>query len=143
MQPKTPEEWPIITNVIGPLADWWRRRAIVRQNHTDLDAFEADDLARMARDVGLTAADLRALANHCSDAADLLQRRLAACGVSAKELAQTAPTELRDMERLCTMCGSKGRCARDLSAKPTDPAWLQYCPNAPSLTQMARAGIER
>jgi len=115
----------------------------VRQNHTDLDAFEADDLARMAQDVGLTASDLRALANHCSDAANLLQRRLAACGVSAKELAQTAPTELRDMQRLCTMCGSKGRCARDLSADPADPVWLQYCPNAPSLTQVARAGIER
>ena len=115
----------------------------MRQNRTDLDAFNAVDMARMARDVGLTASDLRALANHCSDAANLLQRRLAACGVSAKELAQTAPTELRDMERLCTMCGSKGRCARDLSADPADPVWLQYCPNAPSLTQVARAGIER
>ena len=123
MQPQTPDEWPIIRNVIGPLADWWRRRAIVRRNHTDLDAFNAVDMARMARDVGLTASDLRALANHCSDAADLLQPRLAACGVSAKELAQTAPTELRDMERLCTMCGSKGRCARDLSL-PTRPILL-------------------
>ena len=117
------------------------REVVLCQRATRLR--DADDMARMARDVGLTASDLRALANHCSDAADLLQRRLAACGVSAKELAQTAPTELRDMERLCTMCGSKGRCARDLSADPADPVWLQYCPNAPSLTQVARAGIER
>jgi len=93
--------------------------------------------------VGLTASDLRALANHCSDAANLLQRRLAACGVSAKELAHTAPAELRDMERLCTMCGSKRRCAHDLAADPADPVWLQYCPNAPSLTQVAHTGIER
>ena len=117
------------------------REVVLCQRATRLR--DADDMARMARDVGLTASDLRALANHCSDAADLLQRRLAACGVSAKELAQTAPTELRDMQRLCTMCGSKGRCARDLAAEPTDPVWLQYCPNAPSLTQVARAGIER
>ena len=98
------------------------REVVLCQRATRLR--DADDMARMARDVGLTASDLRALANHCSDAADLLQRRLAACGVSAKELAQIAPTELRDMQRLCTMWGSKGRCARDLSADPADPVWL-------------------
>ena len=143
MQPHTPEEWPIIRNVIAPLADWWRRRAIVRQNLTDLDAFDADDMARMAQDVGLTASDLRALARHCSDAADLLQRRLAACGVDAKELEQTAPAELRDMERLCTICQSKGRCARDLAADPADPIWRQYCPNQQALIGLARAGVGR
>ena len=117
------------------------REVVLCQRATRLR--DADDMARMARDVGLTASDLRALANHCSDAANLLQRRLAACGVSAKELAHTAPAELRDMERLCTMCGSKRRCAHDLAADPADPVWLQYCPNAPSLTQVAHTGIER
>ena len=143
MQPQTPDEWPIIRNVIGPLADWWRRRAIVRQNLTDLDAFDAGDMARMAQDVGLTASELRALASHCSDAADLLERRLAACGLSTTELAQTAPAELRDMERLCTTCQSKGRCARDLAADPADPVWRKYCPNEQALMEFARAGIER
>jgi len=36
------------------------------------------------------------LARHCSDAADLLERRLAALGMNASELAATAPAELRD-----------------------------------------------
>jgi hypothetical protein len=143
MHPQTPEEWPIIRNVIGPLADWWRRHAIVRQNRADLEAFHAEDLVRMAQDVGLTSSDLSALASHYGDAADLLERRLEACGLRAKELAQTAPAELRDMERLCTVCRSKRRCARDLGADPADPVWRQYCPNEQTLMELARAGTER
>ena len=97
----------------------------------------------MAQDVGIPASDLRELARHCSDAADLLERRLEALGVSASELAKTAPAELRDMERLCTLCQSKGRCARDLGADPSDPVWRQYCPNEQTLVALAREGIER
>ena len=78
------------------------------------------------------------VATHCSDAADLLDRRLEACGLSAADLAQTAAAELRDMERLCTTCESKGRCARDYAADPTDPVWLEYCPNHDTITQLAR-----
>jgi hypothetical protein len=137
MQPKNPE-LPVIPNVIAPLAEWWRRHAIARQNLAGLDAFDPDDMALMAHDVGLSAADLRALATHCSDAADLLDRRLEACGLSAAELAETAAAELRDMERLCTTCESKGRCARDYAADPTDPVWLEYCPNHDTITQLAR-----
>ena len=45
----------------------------------------------------------------------------------------------RDMERLCTMCESKGRCARDLSADPKDPVWRKYCPNEPALVALVQA----
>ena len=136
-------DWPAITNLIVPIAEWWRRRAAVRSNLASLNAFDADDVARLAHDVGLSASDLRALSAHCSDAADLLDRRLDALGLSAKELAHTAPAELRDMERLCTMCVSKGCCGRDLAADSGDPVWRQYCPNEPALMSLARAGIER
>ena len=137
MQPKNPES-PVIPSVIAPLAEWWRRHAIARQNLAGLDAFDPDDMARMAHDVGLSAADLRALATHCSDAANLLDRRLEACGLSKEELAHTSAAELRDMERLCTTCESKGRCARDFDADPSDPVWLEYCPNHDTITQLAR-----
>jgi hypothetical protein len=136
-------DWPVIANIIVPIAEWWRRRAAVRNNLASLNAFDAEDMARMARDVGVSASELRALAGHCSDAADLLDRRLEALGLSAKELAHTAPAELRDMERLCTMCESKGRCGRDLAADSSDPVWRQYCPNEPALMSLARAGIKR
>ncbi len=97
----------------------------------------------MAQDVGISASDLRALATHCTGAADLLDRRLEALGVNGEELAHTAPSELRDMQRLCTMCESKGRCARDLAADPSDPVWRQYCPNHETLMELARTAIAR
>ena len=72
----TQAHWPVIDNVIAPLAEWWRRHAILRENLADLDAFSPAEMARMAQDVGLAPSDLRQLARHCSDAADLLDRRL-------------------------------------------------------------------
>ena len=145
MQPKPLEaqSWPIIDNVVAPLAEWWRRHATIRENLDDLEAFGPAEMARMAQDVGIPASDLRELARHCSDAADLLDRRLAALGMNTSELAKTAPAELRDMERLCTLCQAKGRCARDLSADPSDPVWRQYCPNEQTLVALAREGVER
>ena len=140
---QTAQTWPVLENIIGPLADWWRRHASVQQNLASLDAFGADEMARMAQDVGVSPAELRSLATHCSDAANLLERRLSALGLSAGQLVHDAPAELRDMERLCTMCESKGRCARDLAADPQDPVWRKYCPNEQTLVVLARAGVER
>lgn len=134
----TQAHWPVIDNVIAPLAEWWRRHAVLRENLADFDAFSPGEMARMAQDVGLAPSDLRQLARHCSDAADLLDRRLGALGLTTAGLAATAPAELRDMERLCTLCASKGRCARDLAADPSDPVWRKYCPNEQTLVSLAR-----
>jgi hypothetical protein len=129
--------WPFVDFVVAPIAEWWRRHAAVRENLDDLSAFGSDDLARMAQDMGISPSDLRTLAAHCSDAADLLDQRIASLGLSPSALARYATAQLRDMERLCTLCVSKGRCARDLAADPSDPAWHQYCPNEQTLTSLA------
>jgi hypothetical protein len=144
MNPNTTQaHWPVIDNVITPLAEWWRRHAIMKENVTDIDALGPEEMARMAQDIGIAPGDLRELAHHCSDAADLLEKRLGALGLTSAALVKTAPAELRDMERLCTLCQTKGRCARDLAADPDDPAWRQYCLNEQTLVSLAHAGIER
>ncbi len=137
IQPKPidPQEWPVIEHVIAPLAEWWRRHAAVRKNLDDLAPFAPSEMARMAQDVGITRSPADS-GGDCSDTAKL-DRRLTALGLSASELAHRAPAELRDMERLCTTCQSKGRCARDLGADPSDPVW-SICPNEQALTSLAR-----
>ena len=130
------QNWPFLDNVIGPIADWWRKHAEVRDNQSSFDALGADELARVAQDVGIPASDLRKLAQHCADAADLLEYRITSLGLSASELGRDAPAQLRDMERLCTMCEHKGRCARDLAADSSDPIWRRYCPNEPTLSEL-------
>jgi hypothetical protein len=128
--------WPVIDNVIAPLAKWWRRRSIINENLADLDALSPTEMASMARDLGIAPGDLRTLACYSTDAADLLEERLHALGLSRAEL--TAKVELRDMERLCTLCKAKGRCAHDLAADPDDPIWHRYCPNEQILTSLVR-----
>lgn len=137
MQPDSTNAHPVIDSVIAPLAAWWRRQRSIHQNQENLDAFSPEEVARIAQDVGLAPSELRSLAAYCSDAADLLDRRLGVAGLDPKALAHTVPNELRDMERLCTLCRSKGRCARDLAADPDDPVWRQYCPNEATITKLA------
>ena len=138
MQPKS-TEWPFLENIIVPLADWWRKHAEVSGNLEKLDALGPAELARLAQDVGVSASGLRTLARHSSDAADLLDKRLASLGLDAAKLARHATAQMRDMAQLCTMCESKGRCARDLAADPSDPVWRRYCPNEETLTALAEA----
>jgi hypothetical protein len=139
----TQAQWPVIDNVIAPFAEWWRRHALINGNMSDLDAFSPAEMAHIAQDVGVSAGELRVLARHGSDAAHLLERRLDALGLSSAELANTACAQLRDMERLCTLCRSKNRCQRDLAADPGDSVWRRYCPNEETLTALARDGLER
>jgi len=136
MQATRTQNWPFLDNVIGPIADWWRKHAEMRNNLTGLDSLGPDELARVAQDVGIGSSDLRALAQHCSDAADLLEFRLASLDLDRDDLARNAPTQLRDMERLCTMCNHKGHCARDLAADPSDPIWRRYCPNERTFSEL-------
>jgi len=145
MEAKSAEtvRWPFLENVIVPLADWWRKHLATRQTAESLDAMGPDEFARMAQDIGISASDLRALARHCTDAAGLLEQRLKTLGHSAEDLARTASAQLRDMERLCTLCESKGRCARDLAADPADPVWKQYCPNHETLAALQQESVHQ
>ncbi len=134
---------PFLEHVIAPIADWWRKHAAIRQNQSSLDSLGPTELARVAMDVGIPPSELRALAAYCSDAADLLERRIESLGLSATELAHNAMEQLRDMERLCTTCKSKGRCARDLASDPSDPLWQQYCPNHEALIALKQEATHR
>jgi hypothetical protein len=138
MQPKPviAGDWPFIDNVIAPLATWWRRRAMIREGLADLNAFSSAEMERIAHDVGLAPADLRTLAEHAPDEAELLDRRLATVGLDAKQLARSAATDLRDMARLCTLCGGKTRCSHDLARHPDDPGWRKYCPNEAAIVEL-------
>jgi hypothetical protein len=90
---------------------------------------EADNIAR---DVGLSTAELYAVARAPADAAEQLKQRLQALHLDQAALRRNEPS-LRDLERTCTVCGAKRRCERDLARNADDPVWQSYCPNAPAL----------
>ena len=90
----------------------------------------------MAHDLGLPVSELRKLAEHGPEAAELLTRRMAELDLGSDEVTAAAPRTLQDLQRVCTMCESHRQCARDLGRDPADQAWENYCPNAAVLKML-------
>jgi hypothetical protein len=95
-------------------------------------------MQNIARDVGTSSAELRALAGKWPDSADLLWRRVAALHLDRTEIAQSMPLVSRDMSKLCSLCDEKRECERDLDRVAISPRWLRYCPNAQILMALLK-----
>jgi hypothetical protein len=106
----------------------WRRR---RTRLAELASCGPAEVEHMARDLGMSRGELSVLAGKWPDSADLLSRRL-----EQVNLAAVAPQVLRDLERVSTLCGSKRKCEYDLTIHPSNPAWTEYCPNAPTISAL-------
>lgn len=139
MEPIPARHPGLFGDTIDSIAKWWRKRAAIRESQSRLNSLGPDELARIASDVGLPLSELHMLTSYSADAAELLEQRLESLGLSTTDLAHRAVEQLRDMERLCTTCKSKGRCARDLASGSSDAAWQQYCPNHEALTELQAA----
>jgi len=114
-----------------------RIKRLSRSNNTDsmmpLIRRKFSVVPMMAHDLGMPVADLRKLADHGPEAADLLARRMVELDLNSDELAATAPGTLQDLQRLCTLCESHRKCARDLGRDPADKASEDYCLNVAML----------
>ena len=117
------------------LAHWWRIWNGRRRTMVDLDGCGPAEMERIARDVGVSGADLSILAGKWPDAADLLYWRMNEIKLDRKEITQADPQVMRDLQRVCTV--SKRRCEHELAKNPSDPAWQKYCPNATTLLALA------
>jgi len=131
-------------SVLSAFAQWWRRWAKSRSDLSELESCGPDQTERIAQDLGMPASELRLLVSHGPDEPELLRRRLATLHLDPDELAGSEPAMLRDLQRLCTMCRSRGRCARDFAQHAADPAWQgwrDYCPNAATLNMLSTLKI--
>lgn len=122
------KSWSPIEAILQWCRDWSKGDIA-----TKLKCFGEEEVARMAKDVGVSASELRMLARLGPEAADLLLKRLAALGLDPNEVSRTERQTFQDLQRLCAMCESHRRCARDLARDSADPAWKDYCPNAATL----------
>jgi hypothetical protein len=124
--------WPMIDGI----RQWWRNWRVASSRFTELACCGEYEVERMAHDLGMPASELRKLAKHGPEAADLLQRRMAALNLERNEVAATVPGTFQDLQRLCTLCEHHRQCERDLGRDPTDKAWEDYCPNVAMLKLM-------
>jgi hypothetical protein len=119
------------------LAHWWRSWNGNRRTMADFDRCGPAEMERIARDVGVSGADLSILAGKWPDAADLLYWRMNEIKLDRMEITHADAQVMRDLQRVCTVCGSKWRCEHALANNPSDPAWQKYCPNATTLLALA------
>jgi len=113
------------------VADSLRRR---RASVDEIDRLDAQVKTCLARDLGIPADDIRAMATKDRSAADLLLRRMATLGLDP---ARTDPMTMRDLQRCCSLCRDKQLCVHELDDKPREPTWPKYCPNEPTLTALS------
>jgi hypothetical protein len=113
---------------------FWRKIAAVNE----LAGCDALEVARVAQDLGVSAADLRALASRDKTAADLLTRRLETLRLDPTSV---DPALMRDLQRCCSNCDSKQLCAHELEDKPRAASWPKYCPNEETIAAIATKPI--
>jgi hypothetical protein len=118
---------------LGILAKWWRNWKTRDAALGELGCFDRDEAAHIARDVGVSVSELQTLAGRWPDSPNLLERRLAASGLSVEGIAQSEPQVLRDLQRVCGQCDAGPQCERDLRDDEKDRAWRDYCPNVATL----------
>ena len=129
-----PRPWSILDSV----RRWYRNWNAAREGAFELQCAGADEVERIAQELGLSSFELRSLVSH-PDERELLAQRMAGVHLEPRAVAQSDPAASRDLQRVCAMCGFKYRCARDLAVEALDPSWQQwrdYCPNAATLSAL-------
>jgi hypothetical protein len=115
------------------IREWYRGFA---RSRSTLAQCEVEGADRMAHDIGVSTAELHELASRGPHSADLLCRRMEVLDLDENEIAHTERATFQDMQRVCSLCDCKKRCARDLGRNPDDPVWKDYCSNAQTLTAL-------
>jgi hypothetical protein len=112
----------------------WCRGWARSSPESELQCFADAEVERIAKDVGVSAAELRTLATFGPEAADLLLRRMTALDLDRNEIVRIEPQTFQDLQRVCIMCDHHRRCERDFAHDPAaGDAWREYCPNAATL----------
>jgi hypothetical protein len=114
------------------MVDWCRAR-IKGESESDFGCCCEAEIERMARDIRMSPAELRAVAKGGPKGADLLLRRMAALDLDPKEVGRIEAAAFRDLQRVCTLCKSHRRCARDFARNAPITAWEGCCPNTDTL----------
>ena len=123
-------------SLVEVISGWWQEWTRNGSGSLELACCAEGEVDRMARDMGMSAKELRQLARHGPHSADLLLRRMAALDLDRNEVAKTEPQTFQDLQRVCTLCASHRQCARDMARDLNDPAWEDYCPNVATLKML-------
>lgn len=124
-------------SLIARALDWWRESHATWQRIHELELLSDVEIARMARDIGVTPDEFLRLVSQPNGSAALLERRLAALDLDTEEVREISTLLFADLQRTCALCADKARCEHDLDHRPESREWESYCPNAGTLRTLA------
>lgn len=125
--------YPTVEFVLDAIAGWINKYRDLGRANREFEHCSQEDVMQIAKDLRLEVSQLRSLAAKGPGAADTLQKMLVALSVDPKVLAESDPALMRDLQRLCIVCGQKGRCQHELARGTAAEHFHEFCPNAYSL----------
>ena len=126
----------VAETVFDAVADWVNQYRRSLKFASELEAIGPDQVAAMAKDIGISANQLRELAGKSDNAAASLRNLLVALDVDPKELDKIDPRISRDMQWLCINCSNKLQCRFDLSIGIAATTFRDICPNARMIEEL-------
>ena len=117
-------------SVFNAIAGWVNKYREAVSARAEFANCGADEVANIARDVGVSPEELLFITNKGPRAADELSRLLCALGVQPQKLRSADPTLMRNLERVCVTYGHKDQCRHNLTAGTAAGHYQYYCPNA-------------
>ena len=127
------QERRTVEPILNAIANWVKKYRQAVGLRGELANCGAEEVALIARDIGVSPEELRFAASKGPHAADELPKLLRALGVDPQKLASDDPAIMRSLERICISCGHKNQCQHDLAAGTAASHYRDYCPNAMSL----------
>lgn len=103
---------------------------------SDLDRIDAHEMEAIARDIGVSAADLYRLERQSAFNPLLLPQRMSQEGIDAAVVQAEWPPVWKDLQRVCALCESKDVCQYDLQHAPNAEGWHRYCGNEGTLATL-------
>jgi len=130
------QEHRTVAPILDAIANWVKKYRQAVGLRGELANCGAEEVALIARDIGVSPEELRFAASKGPHAADELPKLLRALGVDPQKLASDAPATMRSLQRICISCGNKGECQHELAAGTAASRYRDYCPNAMSLDEL-------
>jgi hypothetical protein len=125
--------------ILDAIANWVKKYREAVGLRGEFAHCGAEEVARIAQDVGVSPEELIFVSNKGPHAADELPKLLRALGVDPQKLASDDPAIMRSLQRICISCGAKDRCRHDLAMGTAADNYRDYCPNAMSLDALFRS----
>ena len=130
------QEHRTVAPILDAIANWVKKYRQAVGLRGELANCGAEEVALIARDIGVSPEELRFATSKGPHAADELPKLLRALGVDPQKLASDDPAIIRSLERICISCGHKNHAQHDLAAGTAASHYRDYCPNAMSLDEL-------